>query len=323
MSAQPDDSTAHSLEKKTVAGVTFTDTRSGDLDEAAIPNDDFKSHYLYPGDTKTASSFPVVDANGNLCRQNVISAWAYRRYASSVSDLKSKLQKLNDEFEDPPLDFSEESSRVLPDSWEPSEEMRETMLSETAAESDRFERAVEIVDKDESEQIAYGAVLVPDELDHQLDYIRGDTIRELAKNYRERFESGDVYGGVMHAVFPSGVTLAEDRVLDEPETLGSHDFPTDTWIQGYKFEDSELWSLVESGVLGGYSIGGTAKGRITNPIPEGYASPRRLRRVSRMMSIRQNYRVVNSPRAASSKCHQLTTRRWHAPRTRNTSRIPG
>lgn len=136
---------------------------------------------------------------------------------------------------------------------------------EQEQEQERFERSVEFVAKDAGEQIAYGAVLVPDELDHQGDFLRAETIRELAADYTERFESGDVYGGVMHAVFSDDIELDQSRVMDKAGKLGTEDYPAGTWVQGYRFDNPKMWDLVERGVLGGYSIGGTAKGVIHEP----------------------------------------------------------
>lgn len=85
-------------------GVSWDGTSSGDLDESAIPNDDFESHYLNAGDTKSDSSFPVVDSNGNLRAGNINSAWDLRNQGEGVSE--ECLRKLDNAFEDD----------VLPDS---------------------------------------------------------------------------------------------------------------------------------------------------------------------------------------------------------------
>lgn len=87
---------------KTVAGVSFDGTADGELDESEIPADGFESHYLVDGDTKTQSSYPVVDADGTLRRGNVESAWQLRGHTGH--NLKSDLLELNDEFENPPID---------------------------------------------------------------------------------------------------------------------------------------------------------------------------------------------------------------------------
>lgn len=144
--------------------------------------------------------------------------------------------------------------------------MSSTAQTGDASPDGHFEKRVEVVEKDEDEQIAAAAALVPDRLDHQGDFLRAETIEDLADGYEERFEAGEVYPGVMHSVFPDdGVDLVESRVLEEAETIGEKDLPAGTWLQRYQFDDEELWSLVDDGVLGGVSIGGTAKGVIYEP----------------------------------------------------------
>lgn len=246
------------LEKKRKATVQFTGTSTGKLDESAIDKEEhtLSDHYLFgEGENKGDYSYAVVDADMNLRRGNLDSAWSLgARGGVSEDDLKRRLKALGEEFGD---------SNPIPDD----------AYGEESIAAERFERGVEFKQTDSSEQIATGAVLVPDELDSQLDYFRGDTIRDLAENYEQRFENGDVYGGVMHSVFPEGVELVESRVLDESESVGDEAYPEGTWLQSYKFTDDALWSLVDDGVLSGNSIGGTAKGRVTEPIPDDVRVP--------------------------------------------------
>ncbi len=63
---------------KGVGPVEFDDTGEGDLDESEIPTDDYEGHYLNAGDTKSDSSFPLVDGDGVLRRGNVDAAWDLR-----------------------------------------------------------------------------------------------------------------------------------------------------------------------------------------------------------------------------------------------------
>ena len=137
---------------------------------------------------------------------------------------------------------------------------------DASPDDDRFSKRVAFEKTDDDEQIAYGAVLVPDRLDHQGDFLRSETIADLRESFDERVESGDAYPGVMHAVFPTDdVELVEDRQLDSEEDLGGKTLPAGTWVQGWKFTDDALWELVSDGVLGGNSIGGTAKGALYEP----------------------------------------------------------
>lgn len=93
-----------SRQNKRVAGVTFDGTKQGSLDESEIPTDDFEAHYLEPGENKSSSSFPVVDADGYLRRDNVASAFRFRGEASDTGELVDNLATLNRQFDTPPVD---------------------------------------------------------------------------------------------------------------------------------------------------------------------------------------------------------------------------
>lgn len=79
-------------------GVSWDGTSSGKLEESSIPDDDFESHYLNTGDTKSDSSFPVVDGEGNLRAGNVNSAWDLRGQGDGVSE--ECLRKLDRAFDE-------------------------------------------------------------------------------------------------------------------------------------------------------------------------------------------------------------------------------
>ena len=101
-------------DSRTVAGVTFIGLRDGDLDEASIPTDDFESHYLYPADTKSESSYPVVDGDGYLRRGNVEAAHSLgARGGVDADEHESNLESLNGVFED----STEYSAPIDPDAF--------------------------------------------------------------------------------------------------------------------------------------------------------------------------------------------------------------
>lgn len=94
-------------------GVSWDGTSSGELDESEIPNDDYESHYLNDADTKSESSFPVVDAEGNLRAGNVNSAWDLRNQGEGVSE--ECLRELDSAFDEnvlPESAYENASSRV-------------------------------------------------------------------------------------------------------------------------------------------------------------------------------------------------------------------
>lgn len=88
---------------RTVAGVEFTGTRGGKLDESEIDKEEqtLSDHYLFgSGDDKGDFSYPVVDADGFLRKGNVEAAFQVGASGEGVteSELHSKLRKLNDEW---------------------------------------------------------------------------------------------------------------------------------------------------------------------------------------------------------------------------------
>lgn len=95
---------------ETAAGVRFRGTRNGKLDKSEIPDPpEHEDHYLYPGETKDESEYPVVDGDGYLRRGNVESAWKPGGQGASVSEEThdEKVLKLNRQFENPPIETSE------------------------------------------------------------------------------------------------------------------------------------------------------------------------------------------------------------------------
>lgn len=92
---------------KRVAGVQFSGTAGGKLDEGALDPDEhtLSDHYLYgSGDTKDDFSYPVVDASGDLRRGNVTSAWELgcRGQCDSEENHRERVRKLAREFDNVP-----------------------------------------------------------------------------------------------------------------------------------------------------------------------------------------------------------------------------
>lgn len=115
--------------------------------------------------------------------------------------------------------------------------------------TERFTKTVDIKAVDRDARTATGAVLVPNELDHQEDFLRPDAVRN--------FQTDGPDTGVMHAAFPDDAAdLVRNEVITQAETIGDEKFPPGTWVATRKYEDDDLWQLVDDGVLQGFSIGG-------------------------------------------------------------------
>lgn len=115
--------------------------------------------------------------------------------------------------------------------------------------TDTFSKTVAIKAVDEEERTATGAVLVPNEVDRQREFIRPEGI--------ERMFADDPEDGVMHSAFSDGAAeLVRNEVVDDEIELNGETYPPGTWIATRKYNDDALWQLVADGVLEGFSIGG-------------------------------------------------------------------
>lgn len=100
------DKTENRFEARSVAGVTFDGTTTGNLDESEIPREGFEKHYLYDGKNKSNSKYPVVGADNKLYKGSVRSAQSVgARGGISDESLEKKLTALAKEF-DPPLELT-------------------------------------------------------------------------------------------------------------------------------------------------------------------------------------------------------------------------
>jgi hypothetical protein len=80
--------------------ITYDGLMGGDLDESEIPNEGYEPHYVFDGDTKSESSYPLVDGDGNLRRGNVGAAWELYGQSEDDQFLLDVLEKANEAFAD-------------------------------------------------------------------------------------------------------------------------------------------------------------------------------------------------------------------------------
>jgi hypothetical protein len=196
---------------KTVAGVEFDGTATGDLDESDIPSDGYEGHYLYPGDTKSESSYPVVDAEGNLRKGNVDAAWQLgARGGIDADDHDAKLLDLAAEFDTPP-------------EWAESESMADV--------SDVSEDTL-VTWNSSGDRNAYGMVVdVREEGDEPLDgEIDGDqtinppaALIEIHQPGEDGWEATDTMVG--HTLNTDTLEVIDE--LPDPESLSKHEMGDD------------------------------------------------------------------------------------------------
>ncbi|WP_197425388.1 XkdF-like putative serine protease domain-containing protein [Halobacterium sp. CBA1126] len=126
----------------------------------------------------------------------------------------------------------------------------------TEQRGEQYEKRVDYIQKDADEQTATGVVMVPYTVDHHGDWERPETIEAFATQFDAFVDAGEADGGVMHAVWPSEwMTLERNEVLDTAEEIGGQSVDEGAWVQEWSYNDDELWSLVEDGILDGHSIG--------------------------------------------------------------------
>jgi hypothetical protein len=123
------------LNFESAAGVTWDSTKGGKLTESEIPNDSYEDHYMYAEDTKSDSSYPVVDGDGNLRSGNVSSAWDLGGQGAPVSaeEHDSRVRELAKAFDDPPIP-DEEMEMALDQQRELLFEVDQEELDETYSE---------------------------------------------------------------------------------------------------------------------------------------------------------------------------------------------
>ena len=128
---------------KDVAGVSFTGTADGELDESEI-DEDFGDHYLYgEGENKEDYSYPVVDADGNLRRGNVEAAHQLgcRGQCPDAETHDSRLRELAQEF-DPVPEWAADNDTMS------ANEAKATLADEYGMDIDELERRLATDDTD-------------------------------------------------------------------------------------------------------------------------------------------------------------------------------
>lgn len=179
-------------------GVEYSGTAGGELDESELPSDGFESHYLIDGSTKSDSSFPVVDASGDLRRGNVASAWSLRGHAPDESALRSTLLDLNDAFDSPPIETDDEQAENAAASTpagddSPNGGSEESLAGETDADNDSSDTMTDDNSGEQYEELAAKLAERDDrveELQEQVEALN-DENAELASRVEELEDAED------------------------------------------------------------------------------------------------------------------------------------
>lgn len=136
------------------------------------------------------------------------------------------------------------------------------MAAEKNKKLDGPELTGPIVFKDSKKRIAYGAVLVPGEPDHDQKYgekiLTAEEIERVAHEFMENYGNIDLLHSLNNVAKPVENYLLpmemNVEISDKEMTL-----PKGTWILASKIGDDDAWDKVEKGELAGYSVMGIKK----------------------------------------------------------------
>lgn len=130
--------------------------------------------------------------------------------------------------------------------------------------------ALQFAEINHDEQIIIGAAMVPDKPIFRRDEDTGeeynvtfskDTIQSIAiKFYKKKFQSNT---NIQHDPLQKkeGVTFFLSMIKDTAKgMLGlAGDYPEGTWFLGAKIDNPEVWAMVKSGEIKGFSVEGMFK----------------------------------------------------------------
>lgn len=113
------------------------------------------------------------------------------------------------------------------------------------------------------ERIAYAAVLVPGEPDHDFEIgekiLTEEEIERVANGWLENYKNIDLQHQLNNCAVPvQSYTTYSERVV-KTANGDEYTLPKGTWILGCKVGDEGVWDSIKSGALTGYSVMGIKK----------------------------------------------------------------
>lgn len=103
---------------------------------------------------------------------------------------------------------------------------------------------------DDELQVVWGEVYAPGFPDSQGDFMTAEGIRQMAWNFMKKQALHKV--DVQHCQQESGSYIVESFIAREGDPV----FIPGSWVVGVKIPDPEIWGLVKSGELNGFSLDG-------------------------------------------------------------------
>lgn len=103
---------------------------------------------------------------------------------------------------------------------------------------------------DDELQIVWGEVYAPGFPDSQGDFMTADTVQEMAYEFMRKSQLDSIDTG--HSREKNGSYIVESFIAREDDPV----FIPGSWVIGVKVPDGDVWGMVKSGELNGFSIDG-------------------------------------------------------------------
>jgi len=131
---------------------------------------------------------------------------------------------------------------------EAKKEEKQAEKSESGESYFKFEKV------DKKQQIVGGIIYEPNVEDTQGDFMESDEIEKMAYKYM----LGDKKMKINHKGKAYNFPIIESYIPDEDTKKGGQTIKKGAWWLMIKVEDKKIWADIESGKLGGFSMGGVA-----------------------------------------------------------------
>lgn len=140
---------------------------------------------------------------------------------------------------------------------------------EKAVGSTTQEQKSETLDE---EMVSYEVIYEPFTKDAHGEWMSDKTIEKAMENFNKNLEKGIVQPNLFHLKNTEAFTIEStwiQKELDVKVIQTDEIIKAGTWVAKLKYNDSDLWQLKKSGVVGGVSISGMGTvnqttGEITN-----------------------------------------------------------
>ena len=110
--------------------------------------------------------------------------------------------------------------------------------------------SVSIKKTDDEQQIVFGEVYAPGFPDSQGDFMTRESIQQMAYEFMRKGLVNKI--DLNHSQEESGCYVVESFIARDDDTV----FIPGSWVLGVKVPDPEIWALVKSGELNGFSFDG-------------------------------------------------------------------